>query len=307
MSGERRAWVLNLDAEHELEAAHRYAPTQALRAIVARERRRLIGNLVAPGDVVLGEDELDADDGRAQGLVGLAWCPTPRAIARLAAAGATVPRSPGLEVLRTANTRAFAVQVRRPLARSSFAKNVAASLDEVVARLARPATLGWLVRRSFGAAGRGRRRVAAGAPSDADRAWLVASLRLGALVVEPWVEITREYTRSGWVRPGGEVVIAPPCFQATTASGAWIETAAARRGEVPRSDDLRLQESVETAGRALADAGYFGPFGIDAFRYRAGEREELNPLSEINARFTMDWTAGMGERAPERRSSERMP
>ena len=33
------------------------------------------------------------------------------------------------------------------------------------------------VRREFGAAGRGRRRIAAGRPNDHERAWLVASLR----------------------------------------------------------------------------------------------------------------------------------
>jgi hypothetical protein len=48
-----RVWVLNLDAEHELEAGARYAPTRHLAAIVARESRRLLGTLVAPGDVVL--------------------------------------------------------------------------------------------------------------------------------------------------------------------------------------------------------------------------------------------------------------
>ena len=52
-----RAWVLNLDAEHELAAHRSYAPTADLRAIVARERMRLIGSLVGPHDVVLDDDD----------------------------------------------------------------------------------------------------------------------------------------------------------------------------------------------------------------------------------------------------------
>ena len=87
-----------------------------------------------------------------------------------------------------------------------------------------------------------------------------------------------------------------PTFQTTTASGAWTRTEAAERGAVSGTDDERLGEAAEEAGRALAAAGYRGPFGIDAFRHRIGgpgSREVLNPLSEINARYTMDWTTGM--------------
>jgi hypothetical protein len=57
-AGARRVWVLNLDAEHELEAPRGYAPTRRLAAIVARQRARLVGSLVGPLDLVLTEEEL---------------------------------------------------------------------------------------------------------------------------------------------------------------------------------------------------------------------------------------------------------
>jgi hypothetical protein len=298
VSTEPRAWVLNLDAEYELETRGSFTPSRHIRALVARERARLIGNLVRPGDVVL----TDADDHRADGMVGLAWSPTPRALARLEAAGAQPIAAPSIDVLRAVNARPFAAAVRAPLANGSFEKCVAADLDDVLARLSVAADDGWLVRRSFGAAGRGRRRIAAGRPSHDERAWLEASLRLGPLTIEPWVTITREYTRSGWIAPNGDVVIAPPCFQETTKEGAWTRTDAAGRGEVDAQDGAHLEEAVAAAGAALARAGYFGAFGIDAFRHRSsvGAREVLNPMSEINARFTMDWTTGMAGRAPHR-------
>lgn len=301
MSRGPRAWVLNLDAEHELAAVGgRYAPTRHLRSLVARERRRLFGSLVAPHDVVLGEVESEADE-RARGLPGFAWSPTPRARARLAAAGACPVAAPPVEVLRAVNARPFAAAVRAPLAEGGFAKHVAATLDEALALLARPAPEGWLVRRAFGAAGRGRRRITAGAPDEAERAWLAASLRQGPLVFEPWVRVLRETTRSAFLTSDGDVVISPPCFQATTPEGAWVRTERAERGAVSRADDARLAEAVEAAGAALARAGYFGPFGIDAYRHalpgRGGARGVLNPLSEINARLTMDWITGMGARS----------
>jgi hypothetical protein len=289
-----RVWVLNLDAEHELEAGPGYAPTSHLRAIVARESRRLIGGLVDPADVVLGEDEPGPGEReRLRGLEGLAWSPTPRALARLESVGARVEATPPLSVLRRVNARPFAAEVRAPLAGASFTKHVVATLADALAELARPAADGWLVRRTFGAAGRGRRRIAAGSPSSSELAWLVASLRRGALVIEPWVHVTREYTRSALVSPRGEVVISPPCFQQTTREGAWTRTERAERGAVGREDDARLEEAVAAAGAALARAGYSGPFGIDAFRHRSPRGEVLNPLSEINARFTMDWSTAM--------------
>lgn len=309
-----RAWVLNLDAEHELEAVKHYQPTAHLRAIVARERQRLFATLVAPGDLVLDTEdpshlelltergtarpasELDLERARlAGGFEGVAWCPTPRALARLASAGASISSVPNLETLRTVNARPFATAVRATLASSSFDKHVVIELESALDHLARPAPHGWLVRRTFGAAGRGRRRIASGRPDEGERLWLVASLRHGPLVIEPWVEIVREHTRSAFLASDGTITISPPCFQETR-DGAWTRTELSGPSDVERRDDAALAGAVERAGEALARSGYFGPFGIDAFHHRAldGSGVVLNPLSEINARFTMDWADAMG-------------
>jgi hypothetical protein len=49
---------------------------------------------------------------------------------------------------------------------------------------------------------------------------------------------------------------------------------------------------------ALARAGYFGPFGIDAYLWRrAPGALELNPQSELNARYTMGFCIGMASPA----------
>lgn len=298
MNSAPRAWVLNLDAEHELEARSTYAPSDRVRAIVAKQSAHLVGPLVAAGDVVVTEEGLANDPTlreRVAGLDGLAWSPTPRARALLERAGARVAAAPGVGVLRAVNARPFAAIVREPLASSSFAKHVALDRDAVLARLAEPSRLGWLVRRTYGAAGRGRRRIAAGRPSAAELAWIDASLRLGPLVVEPWVEVLREHTRSGWVGVDGAVSISEPCFQDVDAHGAWTSTRRAELDLVVRADDARLEAACAAAGAALAAAGYHGPYGIDAFHHRAldGAGVVLNPLSEINARFTMDWATAM--------------
>ncbi len=290
----RFAWVLNLDAEHELECAHSFTPSAHLRQLVARESRRLVGTLVAPGDIVLDERDRTSRERRAENLLGLAWSPTPRALALLRAAGAAPLDAPAVAVLRGVNSRPFAAALRAEHAPGSFAKHVVATLEDALARLALPAALGWLVRRSFGAAGRGRRRIASGAPDAGELAWLVASLRSGPLVIEPWVEVTREFTRSGWVGADGSIAVSSPCVQTVSESGAWTGTERDETNQTHRDDDRALAEMFERAGRALAAAGYFGPFGIDAYRHRTADgREVLNPLSEINARFTMDWATAL--------------
>lgn len=293
-----RVWVLNLDAESELSATHSYAPTQHLRTIVQRERQRLIGTLVGPNDVVLDEERIESGDPlpeRVRGWPGLAWCPTPRALALLRRVGAVPVLTPGLELLRTINARPFAARLRSEHAPGSFEKHCATDMEQALALLARPAESGWLVRREFGAAGRGRRRLHSGRPGADELAWLQASLRQGPLIIEPWVAIEREYTRSAWVRRDGSVLISEPCAQTTTEHGAWVDTERIHADAITRADDEALQAMTERVAKALAAAGYHGPFGIDAYRHRLpqGCATVLNPLSEINARFTMDWATAM--------------
>ena len=57
--------------------------------------------------------------------------------------------------------------------------------------------------------------------------------------------------------------------------------------------------AARTAAESLRSIGYFGPFGIDAFVFRSERGEHLNPLSDLNARFTLGWSTGMGEKREE--------
>ena len=55
----------------------------------------------------------------------------------------------------------------------------------------------------------------------------------------------------------------------------------------------------DAVAKALFRAGYFGPFGIDGYRYDWAGASGFCALSEINARFTMDWMEGMQGRGRE--------
>jgi hypothetical protein len=74
-----------------------------------------------------------------------------------------------------------------------------------------------------------------------------------------------------------------------------VDTERIHTDAITRADDRALQAMTERVATALCAAGYHGPFGIDAYRHRLpqGGGTVLNPLSEINARFTMDWATAM--------------
>ena len=312
-----RAWVLNIDAEDEFAAGRIYRPKQRALDLIRSKRELLIGSLVHEGDVILDADTPAEQVAQAhkEGAQVHLWSPTPNALKCARGWGFKTPSAPNLNVLRLVNQRSFAARVHASLTageagpEGALTKRVVCDLEAARAQLAKPADFGWLVRRPFGAAGRGRRRLYSGRPEGPDLAWLRASLELGPLVIEPMVRIEQEFTRSGTVSASGQVTAKGPCWQTADAGGAWTSSVAAVSSDVQSKFDAQLEGAFFEAGRELARAGYFGAFGIDAFTYRTqsntgSRRVAFNPLSEINARLTMDWSqAGASvEDLQERRS-----
>jgi len=127
-----------------------------------------------------------------------------------------------------------------------------------------------------------------------DRRWLADGLRLGGLLGEPWLEIERELCLHGIIDRAGGVRLGCPCAQRVDAWRAWTASEPLAPGELPEAWRRALEGSAERAAEALFRAGYFGPFGIDAYSWRTARGGlELNPLGELNARFTMGFSAGM--------------
>jgi len=290
----RIAWLLNLGAEAELEDARRTVGSGA-RARLPELAGRL-GALVRPDDLLLFGEPDEAR--RAEGAVGRAWLPTPRALAALGRAGAHVPEAPAYEVLRGVNDRRFSLGLGATLP----GQRCVTTIDEVREALGAPSPGGnWLLRRPHGFAGRGRRRARQDEVLGAARAWIEASLRsFGALVVEPWVERVADFGWHGFVAREGRITLGEPTWQETAPDGTWLATRAAMPGEMGREETDLLEKAAEQAGAALAAAGYFGPFGVDAFRWRDEKGTlQFNPRCEINARYSMGWGIGMRERRPD--------
>jgi hypothetical protein len=294
----RRLWLFNLDAELELARAggpyqtpHRVA--RALAPMLERARA-----LMAPGDESLDPlapmrpaptQPARAEMSRERRL-GCAWCPTPSALDRLSRAGAQLAPSPSLEVLRRVNHRRFAIELGGGAPGARFVSDDS-GLVEVLAEPSKA----WLFKRAFGFAGRGQRRII-GVPSADDRRWLSDSLRLGGFVAEPWLDLVREVGVHGLIDASGRFVLGRVCVQETNEYRAWASTRLAGPDDLSPLQMSQLRARAESVAAALIAARYFGPFGIDAYLFRTpAGAVELNPLSELNARYSMGFAIGRPE------------
>lgn len=272
------AWILNLDADLELaRGTPGYTPTRAVLAAMKPHAARLAATLLGPDDIVV--------DGNARGYVGRAFCPTPRALGVLERAGATLEPAPSLAILRLVNGRGFSASLGQTLPGARFCT----SLAEIVGTLASPPPIGrgWRAKRAFGMAGRGQRRI--DAPTEADHAFFASALVEGGLQLEPDVSILRELGQHGMLAADGRLALGTTVRQTCDANGQWLATTTAPDEEHAGA----LADEARRVGRALHEAGYFGPFGIDAFVHADG----LNPRSEINARYSMGFAAGFSPTA----------
>ncbi len=262
------AWVLNLDSDYEL-AVSSYQPRRVVLAAMEAHVKALAARWLDPDDVLV------VDGASAKGMIGHAWSPTPRALAALERAGAIPAPHPTIEVLRRVTSRAFAARMGQTLEGAVFAT----SFEEASSAIARPGT--WRLKRAFGMAGREHRIVKSGAASEADLGFVRASIAEGGVQVEPQLEVLRELSIHGRIAENGEVTLGPLFEQRCDSRGAWIESTEIDEAAL----DAPIRAEASRAAAALFAAGYFGPFGQDAFVHAGG----LQPRSEVNARFTMGY------------------
>ncbi len=310
----RRAWVLNLDADLELgSAGPAYTPSRSVVSAMRAWRNRIAPTLLSPGDVLVDED---TPPGSARGLVGRAFCPTPGALSLLERSGAKPEAHPSAAVLRRVNGRGFCASLGETLAGAVFVTNEAEAREKLTS--SPPAgSRGWRIKRAFAMAGRAQRVISVDATtgrtavSREDWDFVRASLGQGegcGLRIEPDVAVATEYAMHGVLAPDGSLVLGEIVTQRCDARGAWIASErlpACALASFPFAHVL--EEEARRVARSLYEAGYFGPFGIDAFTYRdpggdvprPGDHLRFNPRSEINARYSMGFSVGFGrDRVP---------
>lgn len=296
-----RVWWLNLDAERELADPSAHVPSQkVLRQIAARAARFAPELCLGDGYVVPGGASGRGD----RSAWVLAWCPTPGARKDIAIAGFEPPVAPSAEVLRAVNDRRFAFALARsaPLvsveerlnrlypATSAFEAARSFQIDIPTQELGEPVRL----KRRYGFAGKGQRRHPAGRLAAADEStlqWLQSAMRHGGFVLEPEVDMELELSLHGLVDQ--EILLGRLCEQRCDAFGAPLEVRPAAPGRVSSALEECLRETAWQAASSLRDAGYFGPFGIDARLFRWRGQLGVQAIGDLNARFTLGWSTGM--------------
>ncbi len=288
--GSPLAWLLNFESDEELAIGGTFTPSAVLAGHLKRLREAHAERLLRPGDRELGPG--------CEGLQAEAWCPTPTALDRIRAAGAIAPPAPSFEVLRRVNSRAFCSSLARAGGQGFFARDETelhgglAAADGVDRR-------GWLLKRNYGTSGRGQLRLSAESWTEQEASWIACSWRAGGLRVEPFRQLDAEFSIHGWITAQGQVSLGEPCWMQTDAAGSWLSTRLARPEEARAAEVAALRASAQSCAQAMLEAGYFGPFGIDAYRWldAAGNRH-FESRSEINARYTLGWKVGFGDAQP---------
>ncbi len=285
-------WILNLDAEFEMAQPKGYQCSALQRkgaALGMQQARRLLG----PKDVIASLDEVAR--GHHAGSTGRAWCPTPSVRAACAAGGVALESSPSFEVIRSVNDRAFCASLGQNLEDAQFFEPGPNSIDEVREHLAR-STCNWLLKRAYSVAGKGQRRIRYEELQSADIDWLRASFALGGVQVEPHLQLSGEYSLHGRLEPDGTLEQGRPCVMEFEERGRFVATRLAHEEDLASEEQAALVHALQVTGAALHERGYFGPFGIDGFRWLDDSgRAHFRALSEINARYTLGWAVGMRE------------
>lgn len=234
----------------------------------------------------------------------LAWCETPSALKHRggprhpAAIDWDAPLhdlvwqlpTPSPDVVAAVHHRAFHLQVAESIGCALPGARMVESLPELD-RVLREASPCWVLKAPLSASGRSR-FIEKNGPALTDPKSRRTVERLfdhhGPLLFEPWMDRTEDFGVSALLGP--ELRIVGIHGQKVDRKGqfAGIDL----HPDLSKQDRDHLLRTMEAVAAALRRAGYVGPFGIDAWRYR---REDgalvLHPLGEINARMTFGLVA----------------
>lgn len=274
-------WILNPDAELELERPLNYQTNHATLAAMRRMAPRF--RLLTGGDdMTLLPDLQEADPAPRRALL---WCPTPGARRIAVGLGYKLPASPDPSVLARVNDKALLAQspLPAPACRELLEGDGAVERAENLLAGFGPLRL----KRRFSFAGRRQRKIRAPLKED-DLRFLRDGTRLGGLIVESELEISAEFSIHGMILPGGSPLLGHPARVEADRYGSvmTIERIPETHPRTSELTGLGLR-----AAELLGSLGYFGPFGLDVLETSSGL-----VASDLNARFTLGFRVGLGDR-----------
>lgn len=188
-------------------------------------------------------------------------------------------------------SHALEVEMGWSLSGSATASTLA-ELREHVARSCPASGDKWVIKSPLGFAA--RERVLGRGPviEEPQAKWAGRRLAGGeTLIFQPWLEVAREYGVVSEIFSDGQCVIHGISDLQTNGAGTGTGYLLGRPPAPGRVAEL--ETVATTVAERLFKEGYYGPVGIDALEHGGG----LQPLLEINARYTMGFVALAVERS----------
>lgn len=208
----------------------------------------------------------------------LVWGVTPRT-ARLAP---SPDYFPPVELVREVNDKRFSHRLEKRLGIELPHSSILESLDQLRAAVEN-CPYPWVLKHPLGFSGRERVVGKAGLLSDSGWGWARRKFSQGwTLLFEPWVDPRQDFSLHFNIERGGICHFLGHCELIGDPSGVYRGN---RVIASSRPDATALHWATRVA-QEVADLGYWGPVGIDAFSGLLEGREVLRPLVEINARYS---------------------
>lgn len=194
--------------------------------------------------------------------------------------------SPPLEAVRRVNGRSFAHGIERQALDCDVPRGAFSSLEELRSLLNsepdRPE--GWVAKTEHGNAGLGNRRLRERQLHEADIRWLMTRLEQGPMVLEWWLERTKDLCAVFDLTADGRIEDFAVHETFNTADGGFIGALYDRTTAVPAQRHEVLAATAGTVKAALLQEGYFGPVCLDALVWEDDGTPRLRPLVDLNAR-----------------------
>lgn len=287
-----RLWLLNLDAEEELSRGSSTTPARGELTRMRAMSDCLRGSLVPPGDLAVGDPEVTS------GCAGVAWCPTPSALARLSRLGARLPACPDFAVLRAVNHRRWSAARGLALPGARWVESAAAFARVLEGPWPEQ---GWLLKRAYTFAGRGHLHLRTRSEAEDPRmvGWIRRALSQGGMLAEPRVTRVVDFARHGWIARDGALTEGVLTRAEVDGRGQWVASVLCEEDRLARNEIDAFTEVYHDTAGGLRAAGYFGPFGVDGYVWDDEGARRLQPRSDVNARYSMGWAVGMRGSRPD--------
>lgn len=191
---------------------------------------------------------------------------------------------PKIEIIQKVHSKIFSFHHTEKLPSSQLCDSEKSLLKAIQSH-----TKDFVVKKAFGCASRGMEL-----NPKTIKSWMKKELITRPLIVEPWIDRVLDFSTQWYIDSDQTICYLGACRMINSPKGQYIGTFVGDLSLIFRKEILFLEshkQSAEKFLRKVAEEGYFGYVGVDAFIYEDHGVKKLHPILEINCRMTMSLVA----------------